>query len=65
MPGVRVSQQCAGRPGGHRAACACTWTTQVIATAQETHTPPAATAPVPEHMYVSMDGVVAHTREAG
>jgi hypothetical protein len=38
---------------------------QVLTTAQETHTPPPAALPAPERLYISMDGVMAHTRESG
>jgi hypothetical protein len=38
---------------------------QVIQTAQQTDTPPATMTPVPARRSISMDGVVAHTHEAG
>lgn len=38
---------------------------QIIATAQQTHTPPPAVQAAPPRMYVSMDGVVAHMHDTG
>ncbi|MCG8350838.1 MAG: ISKra4 family transposase [Chloroflexales bacterium] len=36
-----------------------------VATAQQTQTPPPAVAPAPPRLYLSMDGVLAHTRAGG
>jgi len=38
---------------------------QVVATAQQSHTPPEAACPAPPRVYLSMDGVLAHIHEAG
>lgn len=38
---------------------------QIVTTAQQTHSPPQAACVAPPRLYVSMDGVLAHTHDAG